>query len=208
MKILIASAISFCLLAPLCHAQYHTNTITTPYDSYAYSVDGGPPINPTIELYAGMTNILNIQTSNDHPVVVTTTMNPNDWYAGAIPEDVNDQSIALTTPSTNFPNVLYYVCSVHGFYGEIHLSPPPGPSPPPNTILSVRVGTNIVLTSTGTNTTWLLVPQFSSNVLQGAWATVPSWTNHFANGTNTTTFNRLDPICGPNVFLRISQREN
>jgi hypothetical protein len=190
------------------HAQFHTNTITTPFDVYAYSVDGGPAINPTIQLYAGVTNILNIQTSNDHPVVVTTTISPSDWYLGASPQDVNSQPMALSTPSSGFPTVLYYVCSVHGFYGEIHFSPPAGPAPPPNTILSIRVGTNIVMTSTGTNTTWLLVPEFSSNLMQGAWASVPSWTNRFANGTNTTIFNRLDPICGPNVFLRIRQQQN
>ena len=61
------------------------------------------------------------------------------------------------------------------------------------------------MTSTGTNTTWLLVPQFSSNLVSGAWATVPGYTNTFANGTNTTIFPRLDPICGPDVFLRVSQ---
>ena len=38
------------------------------------------------------------------------------------------------------------------------------------------------------------------------WSPVPSYTNTFANGTNTTVFERLDPICGPNVFLRISQQ--
>jgi hypothetical protein len=38
------------------------------------------------------------------------------------------------------------------------------------------------------------------------WASVPGFTNTFANGTNVTTFDRLDPICGPNVFLRVSQQ--
>jgi hypothetical protein len=70
----------------------------------------------------------------------------------------------------------------------------------------VQVGTQIVMTSTGTNTTWLLVPEYSSNLVSGLWAPVPSFTNHFANGTNTTVFDRLDPICGPTVFLRIRQQ--
>jgi hypothetical protein len=82
------------------------------------------------------------------------------------------------------------------------------PVPPPNTILMVRVGTNVVMTSTGTNTTWLLVPEYSSNLTAGAWAPVPHFTNTYANGTNVTVFDRLDPICGPNVFLRVSQRQN
>lgn len=199
----------FCLTsAGLCQAQFHTNVITTPFDSYAYSVDGGPPENPTIVLYAGVTNILDIQTYADHPVVITTSPDPNAWYSGASPEDVNAQPMALSTPTSGFPTVLYYVCSVHGFYGQIHLNPPPGPAPPPNTILSIRVGTNIVMTSTGTNTTWFLVPEFNSNLLHAPWTPVPAYTNRFANGTNTTVFNRLDPICGPNVFLRIRQQPN
>ena len=50
------------------------------------------------------------------------------------------------------------------------------------------------------------VPQFSSNLLYGSWAAVLNYTNTFADATNVTTFDRLDPICGPNVFLRISQQ--
>lgn len=200
-------AVLFCFAGVgLVQAQYHTNTITTPFDSYAYSVDGSPAVNPTIELYAGVTNILNIQTYVDHPVVVTTTPNTSDWFSGANPQDVNSEPMALSTPSTGYPTTLYYVCSVHGFYGEIHINPPVGPVPPAAFILTIRVGTNVVMTSTGTNTTWLLVPQYCSNLVQGAWSTVPSWTNSYANGTNTTVFNRLDPICGPNVFLRVSQQ--
>jgi hypothetical protein len=100
------------------------------------------------------------------------------------------------------------MCYYHGFYGEIDIAPPLSPTPPANTILQVQVGDNIVMTSTGTNTTWLLVPQYSSNLFSGAWSPVPSYTNTFANGTNTTTFPRLDAICGPNVFLRLSQQQN
>ena len=64
------------------------------------------------------------------------------------------------------------------------------------------VGTNVVMISTGTNTTWLLIPEFSSNLVTGAWADVPVFTNTFANGTNTTIFPRLDPICGLNRRAR------
>jgi hypothetical protein len=194
--------------AGLCHAQFHTNTITTPGGVYAFSVDGSPANNPTIELQAGVTNILDIQTAGFHPVVITTTPSTIDWYSGANPEDVNSQPIALTTPASGYPTILYYVCYFHGFSGEIHLSAPASPVPPQNTILQIRLGTNIVMTSTGTNTTWALIPEYSSNLLSGTWAAVPNYTNSFANGTNTTVFDRLDPICGPNVFLRIRQTQN
>jgi len=194
--------------AGLCHADYHTNTITTPGGSYAFSVDGSSPENPTIQLVAGVTNILIIDTSPNHPVVISTTPNPYGWFSGADPQNINFGQIGITTPTAGFPTTLYYVCNVHSFYGEIDISAPVGLPPPPNTILEVLVGTNVVMTSTGTNTTWLLVPEFSSNLVAGAWADVPGYTNTFANGTNTTVFPRLDPICGPSVFLRVRQQQN
>ena len=209
MKILTPLIFAISLIgAGLCRADYHTNTITTPGGTFAFSVDGGPASNPTIQLVAGVTNILVINTSSFHPVVVTATPVTSDFYSGANPQNINTGNISVTTPTTGFPTTLYYMCHIHGFYGQINISAPISPAPPANTILEVHVGTNIVMTSTGTNTTWLLVPEFSSNLVNGAWAEVPGYTNNFANGTNTTAFPRLDPICGPNVFLRLRQQQN
>ncbi len=39
--------------AGVCLGQYHTNTITTPGGTFAFSVDGSPANNPTIQLQAG-----------------------------------------------------------------------------------------------------------------------------------------------------------
>jgi hypothetical protein len=203
-----AFAVLYLAGAGLCRADYHTNTITTPGGSFAYSVDGSAPVNPTIQLVAGVTNILIIDTSPIHPVVISSTPDPFDWFAGADSQNIFSGQIGVTTPTTGFPMKLYYVCYIHGFYGEIDIAAPASPIPPANTILQVQVGDHVVMTSTGTNTTWLLVPEFSSNLVSGAWADVPSYTNTFANGTNTTTFPRLDPICGPNVFLRLRQQQN
>lgn len=198
-------------LAGICQAQFHTNVITTPNSSiFNYSVDGSAQTCPTFSLTAGVTNILRINTSSIHPVIITTNRNTSltSYYNGAAPENINSGNIALRIPATGFPSTLYYICSIHGFSGQINVIAPVSPVPPRNQILSVRIGTNIVMTSTGTNTTWTLIPEFSSNLLGGIWASVPSYTNTFANGTNTTTFNRLDPICGPNVYLRVRQQQN
>ncbi len=204
MKVLSAV---FCLAgAGICQAQFHTNTITTPGGAFNFTVDGVAN-NPTIELQAGVTNILNIQTVSFHPVVVTTTPLTSALYSGASPQNVFSQPIALETPEVGFPSTLYYMCSIHGFFGQINLLAPPSPVPPQNTILVVQVGTNVVMTSTGTNTTWNLVPEFSSNLVDAVWAPVPNFSNTFANGTNTTVFDRLDPICGPNVYLRLRQQK-
>jgi len=190
-----------------CLGQFHTNTITTPGGVSSFTVDGTGG-NPTIHLTAGVTNILRINTSSSHPVVVTRTINTLDKYSGASPQDLNNGAIALRTPGTGFPTTIYYMCSVHGFFGQISLTAPASPVPPANLILSIMVGTNIVMKSTGTNTTWLLIPEYNSNLLAATWAPVPGYTNNFANGTNTTVFERLDPICGPNVFLRLRQQKN
>ncbi len=125
-------------------------------------------------------------------------------YGNASPQLVTSGTVTLTIPATGFPSKLYYQCNNHGFYGVITVVAPPSP-PPPNQILSVSVITNVTLVSTGTNTTWVLVPEFNSNLVSGTWATVPGYSNFFANGTNTTTFPRLEAICGPNVYLRLRQ---
>jgi len=206
MKAFSALIALFCLAGTQwCRADFHTNTITTPGGVFAFSVDGSPATNPVINLVAGVTNILIINTASFHPVVITSSINVNDFYSGASPEVVNAQPITVTTPTTGFPTTLFYMCHIHGFHGQINLTGAVVTNfpPAPNTILEVRVGTNIVMISTATNTTSFIFPEFSSNALGGTWTTVPNFTNSFVNGTNITVFDRLDPICGPNVFLRL-----
>jgi hypothetical protein len=192
--------------------------ITTP--NYIYEVNGETPTNspgfftnncPPLTLYAGRTYTFTMQAAFIHPMVVATnassgTPPPIDFsYSNAAPQAIATGVITLNLPETNFPTTLYYQCNAHGFYGVITVLPPPVP-PPPNQIVAISVTTNIVLVSTGTSNSFILVPQFTCNLLNDSWTTVPSYINYFENGTNVTIFDRLDPICGPNVFLRISQQ--
>src|SRR5205085_11436439 len=129
-------------------AQNHT--ITSP--TFGYSVDGSPATNPTIPMVVGSTNLLTINVSAIHPVVIAKSpaFNGTDRYTNATPQNISSGTIRVTIPPVAFPTVLYYVCSVHGFYGKIDIQG--GPMPPASQLLSLKVGTNIVMTSTGTNT--------------------------------------------------------
>ena len=197
-----------------------TNFVMTTPDNI-YAVNGAPQTNtggffvnncPPLTLAAGQTYTFTMQVGAFHPMVVGTNAStgattPAEYeYVNAAPQEITSGTITLVIPATGYPTNLYYQCNIHGFYGVITVAPPAVSAPPPNEIVSISVTTNIVLVSTGTSTSFVLVPQFSSNLLGGAWAPVPSFTNSFANGTNVTVFDRLDPICGPNVFLRISQQ--
>jgi hypothetical protein len=192
--------------------------VTTP--NLIYEINGVAPTNspgffvnncPPLTLFAGRTYTFTMQAASIHPMVVGTnassgTPPPSSFeYSNAAPQAIASGVITLNLPATNFPTTLYYQCNVHGFYGVITVLPPPIP-PPPNEIVSISATTNVVLISTGSNTSFVLVPQFSSNLVNGVWGSVPGFTNSFANGTNVTTFDRLDQICGPSVFLRISQQ--
>jgi hypothetical protein len=192
--------------------------VTTP--NFIYAVNSLPATgapgdftnnSPTLTVTAGNTYTFAMNASSIHPMVVVTNFStgsprPSAFeYSNASPQNIFSGTITLTIPATNFPTNLYYQCNNHGFYGIINVLPPTG-APPRNIIISIVVDTNVVVTSTGTNTTYTLVPQFNSNLVSGVWQAVPSYTNTFTNGTNVTSFGRLDAICGPNVFLRISQQ--
>jgi len=95
---------------------------------------------------------------------------------------------------------------VHGFYNFIYVTDPP--PKPVFSILSIAMTDNsVVLRSRETNG-WTAIPEFSSNLVSSNWAVVPNYTNTVVNGTNVAVFNRLDVICGSNVFLRVKNVPN
>lgn len=192
-------------------------TVTTPGSEFAFVVngsssgqsaqDGNVDDSLNFTLNAGAAYILSMNTASEHPVDICTNPTTSSHYSGASAQSVSSGTVTLTIPATNYPTKLYYICNIHTFYGVITVAPPQ--PPPAATILGASVTTNIVLTFSGGTNTIQLIPQFSSNLVTGAWQPVPNYTNTFSgNGTNTTSFERLDAICGPNVFLRISQAAN
>jgi hypothetical protein len=192
-------------------------SVTTPGNEFEFVVNGASSgktaqdanTNDSLNfsLDAGATYIFSMNTASIHPVDICTAPNTSSHYSGASSQAVSSGTVTLTIPATGYPTNLYYICNIHTFYGIITVNPPQ--PPPPATILKASVTTNIVLTFSGGTNTIQLIPQFSSNLLYGPWLPVPSYTNTFSgNGTNTTSFGRLDAVCGPDVFLRISQSTN
>ena len=172
-----------------------------------YVINSGDP-NPTLTLTRGVTYTFFIDADASHPFEIVSDLGGIPWDEGVVNNNISSGLLTFAVP-WDAPELLYYICSVHFFGGEIHIVDPP-PAPLLVRILSIEVDTsNVVMTSLGTNGNgWLAIPEFSSNLVSSNWAIVPSYSNSFTAGTNTTTFNRLDPICGPNVFLRIKNVKN
>ena len=192
-------------------------TVTTPSGGFEFDVNGASSGQPAqdanvddslnFSLNAGATYIFSMNTASIHPVDICTNSNTTSHYSGASAQAVSSGTVTVTIPATNYPTTLYYICNIHTFYGIITVNPP---QPPPTaTILHASVTTNIVLTFSGGTNTIQLTPQYRSNLLHDVWLPVPSYTNTYSGaGTNTTSFSRLDAVCGPDVFLRISQAPN
>ena len=97
----------------LCRADYQTNTITTPGGVFAFSVDGSRANNPAIQLVAGVTNVLIINTASFHPVVIVTSPqlgDPTLQYSNASPQSISTGVISNSTPTTGFPTS-YIICA-------------------------------------------------------------------------------------------------
>lgn len=177
--------------------------VTSP--DYWYAINGQEP-NPSLTLTRGQTYTFAINTDSIHPVyLLTEEGDPNP--PGVSNNNIYQGTITYVVP-LNAPDTLLYQCSLHGFGGTITIIDPPLPPAPNVKVISISMtSSNVTLKSLGTNG-WTGIPEFSSNLLSSSWSVVPNYTNTFANGTNTTTFNRLEAICGPNVFLRVKNTPN
>jgi len=179
-------------------------TVTTP--GFYYSINGQDS-NPTITLTRGVSYTFAINAEFDHPFQISSDSNGTSYDSGVMNNNISDGTLTFTVPA-DAPDMLYYVCSIHLFGGTINIvNPPPPPAPFVKVISVALTSSNVTLQSTGTNG-WTAIPEFTSNLTTRFWLTVPSFSNTYTNGTNITKFNRLEAICGPNVFLRIRNTNN
>jgi hypothetical protein len=171
----------------------------------AYNINGTN--NATLTLMRGVTYLFNVSASG-HPFwikSVSSTGTGNAYNTGVINNGVQVGMLTFAVP-TNAPSALFYNCQFHSaMKGTLNIISPP--SPPVAHIVSINVGQAVVVTSTGA-AGWSPVPEYCCSLPTTNWTAVSPFTNVFANGTNTTVFNRVEPLCGPNVFIRIQERPN
>ena len=169
--------------------------VATP--GFFFSFNGGDA-NPVITLVRGQIYAFHVETEPDHPLYIT----PSDGVQNNNIYDSDSQGgpLIFTVPTNAVNDDIQYFCPIHGFGNTFEfVDPPTTPAPPVIQILNFTVGTNIVLTSTGTNT-WSVIPEFTTNIGGTNWFALTVQTNNFFNGTNETICGRPP---GTNVFIRI-----
>jgi hypothetical protein len=161
-------------------------TVTSPGSFYA--INGEQP-NPTITLVRGQTYTFAVNSSSVHPFKILS--------AGALNNNITQGTITYTVPTvaSNYT----YICSIHGFGGQIITVDPTPPPPPTIRLLSLTLSDNVVLRSTGTNG-WSVNPEYSTNLTTTNWFALSVLSNRFLNGTNETFCGRPP---GSNAFLRV-----
>jgi hypothetical protein len=197
-------AAGVCLLSALSTQASITNTVSNVGFS-AYSINGTN--NPTLTLIRGTTYVFNVNASG-HPFWVKTvaiTGTADAYDSGLSTNGVQVGTLIFTVPATA-PNTLFYICQFHtAMKGTLNIID--APPPPVVQILSLNVGSSVIVTSTGTNG-WSPVPEYSYGLPATNWAPVANFTNTLANGTNTTSFDRLDTPANPEVFIRMRAHQN
>jgi hypothetical protein len=181
-----------------------TNAVSN-VGTMAYRINGTN--NPTLTLMRGVTYLFNVNASG-HPFWIKTvavTGTGSAYNTGVANNGVQVGTLTFAVP-TNAPNTLFYACQFHSaMRGSLNIID--SPSPPLVRIVSISVGESVVIASTGT-AGWSPVPEFCCGLPATNWTAVSPFTNVFANGTNTTSFGRLDSPDCQNVLIRLREDRN
>lgn len=171
-------------------ADFEVRTSTAPL---AFRINGAD--SPTLTLLQGKTYVFDVETTIGAHLfhIESPGVNGNDIDSGrmtfAVPFGLGNR---------------YYDCGNHdGLMRGLIVTIPP-PQPPTFRILSLEVGSNLVLTSTGTNG-WTVNPEFTTNRLSSDWQSLAVRTNRFRNGTNEVICGRPP---GSNVFIRLRAQQD
>lgn len=189
---------------PISFAQ---NFAVTDGDSIDYTINGQP--DPGFTLQRGVTYVFQINNLIFHPFYIKSASglgSAGAYNNGVVNNGATSGSLSFTVPA-DAPNTLFYQCGNHpSMFGTLTITTPA--TPPTVKIVYINVADFITVKSTGTNG-WSASPEFKCDISTPEWSPVANFTNNFTTGTNTTTFPRLDPICGStNVLIRIRNQSN
>lgn len=176
-------------------------------DNINYTINGQP--DPGFTLQRGVTYVFQLGNLPFHPFYIKSSSgfgNAGAYNNGVVNNGATSGNLTFTVPA-DAPNTLFYQCGNHpSMLGTLTIVTPA--TPPTVRIVYINVADFITIRSTGTNG-WSATPEFKCDISAPAWSPVANFTNIFSTGTNTTTFPRLDPICGStNVLIRIRNQAN
>lgn len=190
----------------VCDVRAQTNNVTAG-DFVNYTINGQP--DPGFTLQRGVTYVFQLSNVGIHPFWIKTNTglgSAGAFTTGVVNNGATAGSVTFTVPTTA-PNSMLYQCGNHGgMTGTLTIVTPV--TPPTVTIVHVNVGSFVTVKSTGTNG-WSAIPEFNCGLSSTNWSAVNPFTNSFNSGTNTTTFPRLESLCGStNVLIRIRNQSN
>jgi hypothetical protein len=186
-----------------------TNAVTGG-DFVNYTINAQP--DPPFTFQRGVTYVFQLSSLPAHPFWIKQTLGGNfsggagAFSTGVVNNGATSGSVVFTVPASA-PNTLFYQCGNHGaMSGTLTIIDPPV-APPTVNIVFINVASFVTVKSTGTNG-WSAVPEFRCGTVGTNWNAIPTFTNSFASGTNTTTFPRLESFCGStNVLVRIRNQQ-
>jgi hypothetical protein len=178
-------------------------------DSINYTINGLP--DPPFTLQRGVTYVFSLSNLNgipSHPFWIKSSLglgSAGAFNTGVVNNGATTGSVTFTVPAAA-PDQLFYQCGIHSSMNGVLTIVTPA-SPPTVNIVFINVADFVTVKSTGTNG-WTAVPEFKCGLDDPDWTAVANFTNNLVNGTNTTTFPRLEAICGStNVLLRVRNQQ-
>jgi hypothetical protein len=189
-------------LTLICKAQAQTTNSVTSGNFIDYTINGLP--DPPFTLQRGVTYMFQLSNVGIHPFWIKTNTGfggAGAFSTGVINNGATSGNVTFTVPVAA-PNSMLYQCGNHGgMTGSLTIVTPV--TPPTVKIVHINVGQFITVKSTGTNG-WSVIPEFNCGLSSTSWSAINPFTNIFNTATNTTTFPRLEAICGStNVLIRI-----
>jgi hypothetical protein len=188
--------------------QAQTNNVTGG-DTINYTING--QADPAFTFQRGVTYVFVLSGVDFHPFWIKSVLGGNfSGGAGAYNNGVGNNGatsgrVTFSVPA-DAPTQLFYQCGNHAaMNGVLNIVTPS--LPPTVKIVFINVADFITIKSTGTSG-WSAVPEFRCGLDNPNWTVVANFTNNLTSGTNTTTFPRLESICGStNVLLRVRNQQ-